>query len=43
MKWSNKPKGTFVRWLALMLPIVIIWAMWKVAKIWANIEEERGD
>ncbi len=43
MKFEKTPKGTLVRWLCLMIPIVNLYGMWKLAKIWSNMHEERGD
>jgi hypothetical protein len=43
MKFAKQPKSTLARWLCLVIPIVNLYGLWKLAKIWANIEEERGD
>jgi hypothetical protein len=43
MKFGKTPSGTFVKWLILIIPIVNFYGMWKLAKIWANMEFERGD
>ena len=43
IKFAKQPKSTLARWLCLVIPIVNLYGLWKLAKIWANIEEERGD
>lgn len=43
MEHKKKPESTFVKWLILVIPIVNLYGMWKLAKIWANHDFERGD
>ncbi len=43
MKFAKTPSGTFIKWLILVIPIVNLYGMWKLAKIWSNLVEERGD
>jgi hypothetical protein len=43
MKFAKNPSGKFVKWLLLVVPLLNLYGSWKLAKIWANIEEERGD
>ena len=44
MKFKKDNSGsTFLRWLALLIFPFNLWAHWKLAKIWANVEEQRGD
>ncbi len=43
MKHGKTPNDTLIKWLILVIPIINLYGMWKLAKIWANHEEERGD
>jgi hypothetical protein len=43
MKFAKKPNSTLVRWLVLLIPILNLYGLWQLAKIWANVEQERGD
>ncbi len=43
MKFKNKPESTLKWFLILLIPIVNFYGFWKLAKVLANLENERGD
>jgi hypothetical protein len=40
---GNEQQGNFVKFLILVIPIVNLYGMWKLSKIWANVQFEKGD
>ena len=43
MKFKKNPESTLKWWLCGLIPIVNYYWIWKVSKIVANLESERGD
>lgn len=43
MKFKKRGGATVGWWLVLILPVLNLYGMWRVAKLIANIESERGD
>ena len=42
-KKQNGTSSTFTRWLCLLIPPFNLYAMWALAKIWANVEDKHKD
>ncbi len=43
MKFAKKPESTLLWFILAFIPLVNLYVLWKLAKVLANIEFERGD
>ncbi len=43
MKFKKKPESTLKWFVILLVPILNLYGTWRLAKVLANTENERGD